>query len=231
MPEERARTIGEVINLLKPEFPDITVSKVRFLEAEGLVKPHRSQSGYRQFGEADVQRLRYILQQQRDHFLPLKVIKSRLTAWERGESSIASPRPGPPPDAYFSGTGLSMSRSELTRASGLSRDQMTGLMEHGVLQPTTLDDGGEVFREEDLVVAREAQRLLSYGLEPRHVRSLRLSVEREADLLAHLTAPLLRHRNPETHQRAAETLAGCAEAIRNLQAALLRRELRDLLER
>ncbi|MGH9168207.1 MAG: transcriptional regulator FtsR [Acidimicrobiia bacterium] len=231
MPEDALRTIGEVINLLRAEFPDVTVSKVRFLEGQGLIKPERSDSGYRQFTEADVQRLRYILQQQRDHFLPLKVIRSKLTAWERGEASASTPRSGPPPEAYFSASGVSMTGSELARATGLTREQMSGLVEHGVLQPVRLHNGADVFREEDLVVAREAQRLLSYGLEPRHIRTLRLAVEREADLLRTLTAPLLRHRNPDTHRRAAETLAGCAEAIRSLETALLRAELRELLGR
>lgn len=231
MAEDEIRTIGEVINLLKPEFPDLTVSKVRFLEGEGLIKPDRSDSGYRQFTDEDIHRLRYILQQQRDHFLPLKVIRSKLTAWERGETAGSPARPGPPPETYFSSSGVSMTGEEVARAAGLERGELKGLIEHGVLQPIELEDGTEVFREEDLVVAREAQRLLAYGFEPRHIRTLRLAVEREADLLRSLTAPLLRHRSPETHRRAAETLAGSAEAIRNLQSALLRGELRELLER
>lgn len=224
-------SIGEVINLLRDDYPDVTVSKVRFLESQGLIKPERSASGYRRFSAADLQRLRYILQQQRDHFLPLKVIKSKLTAWERGEDPKSPARPGPPPEAYFAGSGVSMTRPELARAAGLSRDQLAELVEHGVLVPVQLEEGSEVFREEDLVVAREAQRLLSYGLEARHLRTLRLAADRQADLLRSLTAPLLRHHSPDSRHRAAETLAGCAEAISQLETALLRARLRSLLAR
>lgn len=231
MSDGLTRTIGEVINLLKDDFPDLTVSKVRFLESEGLIKPERSASGYRQFTEADIRRLRYVLQQQRDHFLPLKVIRSKLTAWERGEEPSEPPAPAPPPETYFAtGSGLSMTAGELARAAGLRGQQLDELVEHGVLEPVRMEDGSQVFRDEDLVVAREAQRLLSYGLEPRHLRALRLAAEREADLLRKLTAPLLRHRNPDSRRRAAEVLAGCAEAMRNLEGALLRTELRQLLE-
>lgn len=229
MGEDGTRTIGEVINLLRDDFPDVTVSKVRFLESEGLIKPERSPSGYRQFTEADIRRLRYILQQQRDHFLPLKVIKSKLTAWERGEEPAAPKPPAPPPETYFSGSGVTMSREELIRATGIGDQELDGLIDHGVIEPVRTAEGEEAFREDDLIVAREAQRLLSYGLEARHLRTLRLAAERETDLLENLTAPLLRHRNPDARKRAAEILAGCAEAFRNVESALLRAELRRLL--
>lgn len=223
-----SHTIGAVIALLRDEFPDVTVSKLRFLEGQNLIRPSRTKAGYRQFSSADLERIRYILRQQRDHYLPLKVIKSKLTAWERGEDSAKLPE-GPPPEAYFAESGVSMSASELSRAAGLSRRQLANLVEHGLLTPMQLDGGKEVFRDDDLVIARAAARLIHHGLEGRHLRSFRLSVDREVDLLRQLTEPMLRHRNPDNRRRAAEILADSAQAGRELSEALLRGELRDLL--
>ena len=94
-------SIGDAVALLRSEFPDATISKIRFLETEGLIHPPRTKSGYREFGPADLERIRYILRQQRDHFLPLRVIKGRLSAWERGKQTVPAPPPGPPAEAYF----------------------------------------------------------------------------------------------------------------------------------
>jgi DNA-binding transcriptional MerR regulator len=225
-----AHTIGTVITLLRDEFPDVTVSKLRFLEGQNLIQPSRTKAGYRQFSDDDLERIRYILRQQRDHYLPLKVIKSKLTSWERGEDSSKLPE-GPPPETYFADSGVSMSASELARAAGLTRRQMATLVEHSLFNPLELDDGKEVYRDDDLVIARAAARLLSHGLEGRHLRSFRLSVDREVDLLRQLTEPMLRHRNPDNRRRAAEILADSAQAGRELSEALLRAELRDLLGR
>ncbi|MDH3730963.1 MAG: MerR family transcriptional regulator [Acidimicrobiia bacterium] len=223
-----SHTIGGVIALLREEFPDVTVSKLRFLEGQNLIRPSRTKAGYRQFSDADLERIRYILRQQRDHYLPLKVIKSKLTAWERGEDSAKLPE-GPPPETYFAESGVSMSASELAKAAGLGRRQLANLVEHGLLTPMKLEGGKEVFRDDDLVIARAAARLVRHGLEGRHLRSFRLSVDREVDLLRQLTEPMLRHRNPENRRRAAEILADSAQAGRELSEALLRGELRDLL--
>ena len=122
-----------------------------------------------------------------------------------------------------------MSASELARAAGLNRRQLATLVEHGLLQPMELDGGKEVFRDDALVIARAAARLLRHGLEGRHLRSFRLSVDREVDLLRQVTEPMLRHRNPDNRRRAAEILADSAQAGRELSEALLRGELRDLL--
>lgn len=222
-------SIGEVINLLKDEFPDISVSKVRFLESQGLIDPHRSASGYRQFFPDDIKRLRFILQQQRDHFLPLKVIKSKLTMWERGEENVMPAPSGPPPEKLFAPSTAPLGLDEVARASDLTRRQVGELIDHGLLRPGT-ENGEETFSQEELAVAREAQRLLAYGLEPRHLRSLRLSTERDAALLEQLTAPLLRNRSPDARHRAGEILAGCADAIGKTRVAILTEELRRLLE-
>ncbi len=227
---KQTRSIGEVINALRAEFPDLTVSKVRFLEAQGLISPTRSPSGYRMFTEDDINRLRYVLSEQRDHFLPLKVIKSKLTSWDRGDE-LAVPRDsGPAPEAYFGGAGVSMTVDELGRASGLSRAQIDELITQGVLNPVDLADGRQVFRDEDLAISRAAHRLYARGFEGRHIRSLRLAADREVDLLAQLVTPLLHHRNPKNRRRAAEVLADGASAGAKLQENLVRSRLRRLLE-
>jgi DNA-binding transcriptional MerR regulator len=228
--EHQTRSIGEVINLLREEFPELTVSKIRFLEGQGLIEPQRSQSGYRMFTEEDLRRVRYILREQRDHFLPLKVIKSKLTSWERGEETAPVLDAGPPPEAYFSSTGVSLSVEELSRTSGLKRRQIDDLVAQGVLTPMELQDGRHVYRDEDLAIARAAARLYSLGLEGRHIRALRLAADREIDLLSQLVTPLLRHRNPTNRRHAAEILADGAQAGSQLEENLVRARLRRLLE-
>ena len=229
-PSNATHTIGEVINLLRPEFPDVTVSKIRFLETKGLVRPDRSASGYRMFTDEDIQRIQYILSEQRDHYLPLKVIKSKLTAWEHGEESPVAPVSGPPPEAYFASSGVSLNASEISRSSGLSRAQLDAIIDEGILAPRELPDGSLSFTDADLQVARAAHRLLTRGLEPRHLRPLRLSAERQVDLLGQLVAPLLRHRNPDNQRRSAEILADTAQAAAEAQETMVRSRLRKLLE-
>ena len=219
------RTIGEVINLLREEFPDLTISKIRFLEGKGLIKLPRSQSGYREFGENEIDRIRYILRQQRDHFLPLKVIKSKLTAWERGEEPTVEQAEGSPPDTYFATSGIEMDADDIARAAGIPRAVVDQLVTHGVLDP---DDGQ--FTDDHLAMARAAARLTARGLEPRHLRAMRLAANREVDLFTQLTSPLLRHRSPTNARRAAEILADCAQAARDLQDAITRRDLRSRIE-
>lgn len=229
-PKQRTHTIGEVINLLRDDFPDVSVSKLRFLESKGLVKPDRSSSGYRVFTEDDVRRIRFVLSEQRDHYLPLKVIKSKLTAWEHGEESPVAPDKGAPPEAYFASSGVSLSESEVTRSSGLSADQLHALMKDGIVEPTKLPDGTLTFTDSDLAIARAAHRLLSRGLEVRHLRGIRLAADRQTDLLGQLVAPMLRHRNPDNQRRSEEILADTSQASAMIQETLVRSRLRKLLE-
>lgn len=219
-----ALTIGEVINLLKDDFPDISVSKVRFLESQGLLSPGRSDGGYRQFDTHDIDRLRFILGQQRDHFLPLKVIKSKLTLWERGEDVGAGV--GVDDDRLLQSTPQSVTRDELLRRSSLTSAELDALIDHSLVH--TNDQGG--FSTEAVVVATEARRLFSHGLEARHLRTIVHAVEREADVLAQLTAPLRRARNAEAHEQARNILSGAGEAMISVHRALLTEELKRLAE-
>lgn len=229
-PKERTHTIGEVINLLREDFPDVAVSKLRFLESKGLVTPGRSSSGYRIFTDEDVRRIRFVLSEQRDHFLPLKVIKSKLTAWEHGEESPVTPDKGVPPEAYFATSGVSLSLSEMMRSSGLSADQMDAIIKEGMLDPTILPDGSATFTDADLTIARAAHRLLGRGLEVRHLRGIRLAADRQTDLLGQLVAPLLRHRNPDNQRRSEEILSDTSQASAIIQETLIRSRLRKLLD-
>jgi DNA-binding transcriptional MerR regulator len=229
-PKQRTHTIGEVINLLRGDFPDVTVSKLRFLESKGLVTPQRSSSGYRVFTEDDVRRIRFVLSEQRDHYLPLKVIKSKLTAWEHGEESPISPEKGAPPEAYFATSGVSLSTSEVMRSSGLSEEQLQAIVHEGLVSPVTLPDGTATFTDADLMIARAAHRLLTRGLEVRHLRGIRLSAERQTDLLGQLVAPMLRHRNPDNQRRSEEILADTSQASAIIQETMIRSRLRKLLE-
>ncbi|MCH7584635.1 MAG: MerR family transcriptional regulator [Acidobacteria bacterium] len=223
--------IGAVVDALAEEFPDVSVSKIRFLESERLIHPPRTASGYRQFGSADVDRIRYILRQQRDHFLPLKVIREKLSEWERGVEPTSAPRGGPPPETYFATTTVRLDRDQLAQTAGVPAGLVKDLLGHGVLKPDIDDLGVETFGDDAVAIAHAAQRLVSHGLEARHLRSIRTAANREVDLFRQLTGPLLRHANPTSIQRGAEVLADVAQAARELQEAMVRSELRALLGR
>lgn len=227
---EATLSIGEVIAHLRDEFPELSVSKVRFLEGQGLISPERSDSGYRLFSGSEVERLRFILRQQRDHYLPLKVIRSKLAGWESGAPSSVPEDDAPPPEVFFGASGVSMTADELCRAAGLSKQQLGALVEQAVLEPMELPDGAQVFLDDALPIARAARRLLAEGLEIRHLRTLRLGAERQTELLRQLVTPLLRHRNPDSRRRAAEILAAAGTAASQLEGGMVRSRLRALLE-
>jgi DNA-binding transcriptional MerR regulator len=217
-------SIGEVINLLRDDFPDVSVSKIRFLESQGLIDPDRSGSGYRQFDTSDVARLRFILQQQRDHFLPLKVIKSKLTLWERGEDVNTETTAATP---SLDQEGEPLDRSELLKRSKLEDNELDALIDVGLVRPIR---DSVVFPPEAGIVAVEAKRLMDQGLEARHLRTIRLSSEREADLLRQLVAPLLKASNPEARARAKDVLESSSDSVQAMHRALLASELRQHLK-
>lgn len=223
MPDEPL-SIGEVIDLLRDEFPDVSVSKLRFLESQGLVAPARAESGYRQFDGEDLKRIRYILTQQRDHFLPLKVIKSKLTLWERGEE------PGPdaelPAEDPLESEGEPLTRSDILRRSGLEDRELDALIDHGLLAPV---GDSTIFPADALSVAIESRRLFEVGLEARHLRAVRLAAEREAELLRQVTAHMLSSPNAEARARARDTLTACTDSVQALHRAILAAEVRALL--
>lgn len=222
MSESDLLSIGEVINQLRDEFPDVSVSKIRFLESQGLVDPHRTSSGYRQFGSDEIERLRFILQQQRDHFLPLKVIKSKLTLWERGEehAKSAPAKPGLDPK------GEPLSRDDLLKRSSLSDDQLDSLIDARIIEPI---GDTSVFPPHAGVVASEARRLMELGLEARHLRAVKLAVEKEAELIRQLVEPLSRANNAEAKEQARDLLAASNDAVHAMHRSMLNGELRRYL--
>ncbi len=220
MADSKDLSIGEVINLLRDDFPDISVSKIRFLESQGLIDPNRTSSGYRQFDGDDLARLKFILQQQRDHFLPLKVIKSKLTLWERGEEVELMPGEKAP---GLEDVGEPVDQATLLKRSGLTPRDLDELTDAGLVKPIP---GTNVYPPEAVIIATEARRLMDQGLEPRHLRSIRLAADREADLIAQLGTPLIKASNPDARARARELLEECAESIRVVHRAMLTLELR-----
>lgn len=221
-------TIGEVLAVLRDDFPDVTISKIRYLESEDLVHPQRTASGYRKFSRADVSRLRYVLTAQRDHYLPLRVIKDHLEALDRGEPVPGTAAPAaapPPPPGNADGEAAPLTPDQFARAAGLEPEQLADCVQFGLL--ATDADGRHPVA--DLAVARAAAGLARHGIEPRHLRVYRSGVEREAGLVEQLVAPVLRARSEEARTRAAEKLRELAGLSAQLHTALLEARLRDLL--
>ncbi|NLU69958.1 MerR family transcriptional regulator [Streptomyces sp. HNM0574] len=217
-------SIGAVLHVLREEFPDVTVSKIRFLETEGLVEPGRSPSGYRKFSPEDVERLGCVLRLQRDHYLPLKVIRDHLDALARGERP---PLPGPrrdplDPDPAAAPPAARVDRAQLLTAADVTEDELAAWEAYGLLSPG--EDGS--YDGEDVTVARLMGDLARFGLEPRHLRAVKASADREADLVEQVVAPLRRHRSPRTRARAESTAAEMTGLSVQLHAALLRSALR-----
>ena len=302
-------SIGEVLSLLQDEFPDVTISKIRFLESQGLLDPERTPSGYRKFYEGDIDRLRWILRQQKDHYLPLKVIKDRLdddggppgpehnggpAAGVAGEPQtlglalalddrpaapppaapmapaavtetaapgvVPEPEPAPPapaparsvmpagevPDTMrrpaSSRAGARASRraaapepgsvsltvDELAEASGLTARDVRDLERFGLLEGFSVGDA-TYYDDDALVIARTAAGFLQHGIEARHMRTYKVSTDREAGLFEQIVLPLLKQRNPDAKRRATQTVVELMRLGDDMRRVLLQRELRDHL--
>lgn len=220
-------SIGAVLNALRDEFPDVTISKIRFLESEGLVEPRRTPAGYRKFSAHDVERLGQVLRMQRDHYLPLKVIREHLDAVERGEA-VALPRVGRQrdgdaagPESAESPTVARIGRDELLAAAGIDDRELKEWESYGLLAP--LPDGA--YDAESVTVASLVVRLGRFGIEPRHLRVMKAAADREAGLVDQVVAPLKRHRNPQTRAHAEARTKELAGLAVQLHAALVQTAL------
>jgi DNA-binding transcriptional MerR regulator len=220
-------SIGEVLVTLKPEFPDVTISKIRFLESEGLIAPERTASGYRKFFDDDVSRLRTILKLQRDEYLPLRVIRDRLDGAGEGGSGAGSERivAEPDDDVAEAPAALQMSAEELAAASGVDADVVDALASFGLLRPA-VEGGQRAFGGDDLVVLRIVKEFFKFGVEPRHLTMFRHFADREASFFEQIVIPVLRQRNPDARRTAAESLVELSRISRRLKQALLRANLR-----
>lgn len=227
-PERRgssALNIGEVLATLAEDFPSMTASKIRFLEEKGLISPHRTPSGYRQYSEGDVERLRFVLALQRDQYLPLKVIKDYLDAIDRGERpeslpggmSIAPRAVSDELRAQLDTTRpRSLSEAQLRAESGASAALVGSMLSFGLI---AAEDGR--FNEYALAVARSCVALADHGLEPRHLRPFQSAAEREADLIEQAVAPSASRRGPSSRARAAEEARELSEMFLTLHRALV----------
>jgi DNA-binding transcriptional MerR regulator len=248
-------SIGEVLGLLRPEFPDVTISKLRFLEAEGLIEPMRAPSGYRKYTRAHVERLRFVLTAQRDRYLPLRVIREQIEALDRGERVVGlAPLPSPPsapaPPLVSAPVPASvpavprvapvapapaprtdfadntrLTREQLAERSGLDEPGLVDLEQYGLLVPGPHGFYGV----EALTVARIAAQLAEYGLEGRHLRPYRATADREVGLLAQLVTTMAKQGSPGAREHAFETVHELAALCAQLHGALVRQGLRQVL--
>ncbi|RMB79537.1 MerR family transcriptional regulator [Streptomyces shenzhenensis] len=219
-------SIGMVLNTLREEFPEVTISKIRFLESEGLVEPQRTPSGYRKFSAGDVERLGHVLRMQRDHYLPLKVIREHLDAMERGEA-VPLPVVGRQRDAEGAlepvegPTVARIGRAELLAAAEIDESALEEWESYGLVAP--LEDG--VYDVEAVTVASLVAELGRFGIEPRHLRVMKAAADREAGLVEQVVAPLRLHRNPQTRAHAEARAKELAALTVRLHAALVRTAL------
>jgi DNA-binding transcriptional MerR regulator len=234
-------SIGAVLTQLRPEFPDVTISKIRFLESEGLVQPRRTPSGYRQFTAADVARLRFVLAAQRDHYLPLKVIKEQLDA--AGDSTASAPAALPrPPRSLVSVGGarglptaedfveqqpVRMTQEQLLAEAGIDLATLGELEQYGLVRPGPAG----FYDSESATVARTAKALTSYGIEPRHLRAFRASADREVGLLEQIVMPMFRQRDPGSQGRAEDAMRELAALSVTLHTLLVKAGLRRVAGR
>jgi DNA-binding transcriptional MerR regulator len=239
-------SIGAVLAQLRGDFPDVTISKNRFLESEGLVQPGRTPSGYRQFAAADVERLRFVLSAQRDHYLPLKVIKEQLDAADHGGEPGTPPRrlprklvslgsfdsdqaggsrtPMPAPEDFATEHEIRLTQEELLSRAGIDTATLAELQQYGLIRP-----GAAGFFDSDAVlIGRTVKAMTEYGIEPRHLRAFRASADREVGLLEQIVTPVYRHRDEGAKARADEVVRELAALSVALHTLLVKAGIRGV---
>jgi DNA-binding transcriptional MerR regulator len=237
-------SIGAVLDLLRGDFPDVTISKIRFLEAEGLITPERTASGYRRFTAYDCARLRFVLTAQRDQYLPLKVIKAQLDAQLDGElpqtgSSYGVPRlvsVDPQSDtgservsdtaSAVAPTQVRLRREDLLARSGIDAGLLTELIKAGVIKPGTAG----FFDEHSVAIAQCARALTEYGVEPRHLRAFRSAADRQSDLIAQIAGPVVKAGKAGARDRADDLAREVAALAITLHTSLIKSAVRDVLD-
>jgi DNA-binding transcriptional MerR regulator len=229
--------IGEVLDRLRPDFPGITIPKIRFLEDKGLIKPERTPAGYRKFAAEDVERLRYILKMQRDHYLPLRVIGEHLDAIDRGLEpppieavvptvpKVALAADGlPSPESFGRSDHVRLSRKELVKIAEVSEALLDQLEQYGLIVPRA---GTGHYDTDALVIAKSARELAEFGFEPRHLRAFKTAADREIGLVDQVVAPLKRGRDAAAKARAEEAVSEIAALSVRLHATLVKTGLRS----
>ncbi|MFZ0530990.1 MAG: MerR family transcriptional regulator [Propionicimonas sp.] len=225
------RSIGQVLAVLKPEFDDVSISKIRFLESEGLISPERAPSGYRRYAESDIERLRYILDVQKNHYLPLKVIREHLDLMDRGQeppplgaarggndgAGVAEPQPNLAGKNAAPKRAIRITRRELLELSGLSEVALSELEKHQLVVPRR---GTIYYGRDALTVAVISRKLAGFGMDARHLRVVKQAAEREVGLIEQAVAPHLR-RNPSARTLPAEVM----QLVLHAHAAIMRSQL------
>ncbi len=235
LPSRGTLSIGEVLSQLRADFPDVTISKIRFLEDQGLVQPDRTPSGYRKFSGSDVARLRYVLSQQRDHYLPLRVIKDQLEAIDRGHNSTGGPpRPAhpaiidnaPSPEHFRSApAAMRLSKEELLNTAGLRPAQLSELEQYGLIAQRA----GGFYDDDALAIAKVVAEMARFGIEGRHLRSFKSAADREVGLFGQVAGPMAKQRSGDGRARAEETVRELAALSVRLHAALVQIGLREIV--
>ncbi|TMM02196.1 MAG: MerR family transcriptional regulator [Actinobacteria bacterium] len=230
-PRGKSMTIGAVCKALAQEFPDISISKIRYLEDQKLLAPRRTPGGYRLYAPSDVQRLRTILRLQRDEFLPLRVIRQEL-ARGRAEEDGEVPKPAERGGARRAsvsvrGGGALYSLEDVLEETRADPALVKELEEYGVIKGESRA-GTTYFDETEREIVRAVTELARYGVGGRNLRVFRSSADREAALLQQILAPALRSRNPERRKEAIEALENLAAVATHLKHLLLIRDLRQI---
>jgi DNA-binding transcriptional MerR regulator len=220
------QSIGQVLKALQEEFPDISISKIRFLEAEGLISPERAPSGYRRYSRGDIERLGYVLRAQKNHYLPLKVIREHLALIDQGAEppSMEPPHPAPLPvtesphptvvDGAAARRAIRLSRRELLDVSGLPEATLVELERQLVIRPRR---GTAFYGREALTIAVVARKLTSYGIDARHLRAIKMAAEREVGLVEQAVAASSSRRQPVSRERTSEVM----QLVMHAHAALM----------
>ncbi|WP_022880617.1 transcriptional regulator FtsR [Gryllotalpicola ginsengisoli] len=216
-------SIGQVLAKLTPDFPDLTPSKLRFLEEQGLVSPSRTPSGYRKFSPKDLERVQLVLTMQRDHYLPLKVIRDHLADLDAGLSPMLPGGKVAPARPSMLATSRKYTRDDLLREAGASTQLLTDAVSASLIQAS------DVYGEDALQVLRALVDLQQRGIEPRHLRTVRAAVERELGLIESAIAPIARRRDASSRAKAADTAQDISRQLDIVRANMLRAGLDRLL--
>jgi DNA-binding transcriptional MerR regulator len=219
--ENRPLTIGAVCRLLSEEFPEISISKIRYLEDQGLLAPRRTPGRYRLFADEDVERLRTILRLQRDEFLPLRVIRQELASSAGKDRVRRAGRTALGPEE-----GEEIDLGQLCERAGVAAAFARELEEYGLIR-SRMDGGERLYAAGEADVTAVCAKLARFGIDARHLRAFRTAADREIGLLSAVVAPALRSRNPERRQSGVEDLQLLAELAQELSQLLFARALRS----
>lgn len=221
------RSIGQVLAVLKSEFGDISISKIRFLESEGLVAPERAPSGYRRYRDEDVDRLRYILRVQKEHYLPLKVIREQLEAMDSGKVTAVmtgqnAADPLIAPEQFAAPAATRLTDEDVAAQAECDPDVVAQCIDAGLIVP----DASGLFTVDDVRVVSTAVSLTDFGLDTRHLKRIRQSASRQADLIEQVTEPVAKSGRAAAKQEAGEISQQMTALVVSLHAALVKNELR-----